>query len=70
MGETISATGRIAAWRISHGFLQDSEESVLSNLAASEEPFQPEDSGLQIVSIKAGTVVAIINVTYANSKYT
>ena len=54
VGKAITAVGRIAAWRVSHGYLQDTESEILANFAASDEPFQPEDRGLMIVGIEAG----------------
>lgn len=60
VGQTITAVGRIAAWRIAHGFLQDSEGSILSSFAASDEPFQPEDSGQEIINLMAGICANLI----------
>lgn len=54
IGKAITAVGRIAAWRVAHGYLRDSENEILSSFAASDEPFQPEDRGLVVTGIKAG----------------
>ena len=61
VGKAITAVGRIAAWRVSHGYLQDTESEILANFAASDEPFQPEDRGLMIVGIKAGMLIIILS---------
>jgi hypothetical protein len=54
---SLHAVGRIAAWRVVHGYLQDTESEILASFAGSDEPFQPEDRGLTVIGIKAGMLI-------------